>query len=120
MKEYLKSKNLIQNFLMFSKCKSFSLVGELRSKSSNNKFHSPDLISQIEHICNFYFFTDHLQPGVNSHGVNVNHQGNMVGGVMNSHQGGYGGPQHHHLGSQNNEDIRVHGTELVMLYDYKV
>ncbi|KAB7504614.1 hypothetical protein Anas_08409 [Armadillidium nasatum] len=62
---------------------------------------------------------DHLQPGVNSHGVNVNHQGNMVGGVMNSHQGGYGGPQHHHLGSQNNEDIRVHGTELVMLYDYK-
>ena len=31
--------------------------------------------------------------------------------------GGYGNSPHH---APNNEDMRFHGTELVMLYDYKV
>lgn len=39
---------------------------------------------------------------------------------MNPHQGNYGSSQQHHLSSPNNDDMRLHGTELVMLYDYKV
>ncbi|CAL4112739.1 unnamed protein product, partial [Meganyctiphanes norvegica] len=37
---------------------------------------------------------------------------------MAQHQIGYGSGQHH-LSPGNNDDLRFHGTELVMLYDYK-
>ena len=41
----------------------------------------------------------------------------MVHGGLGS--GGYG-PGQHHLGPGNSDDLRFHGSELVMLYDYKV
>lgn len=47
-------------------------------------------------------------------GGGLPHGGGMVG-----HGLGYVGGQHH-LGPGNSDDLRFHGTELVMLYDYKV
>lgn len=41
----------------------------------------------------------------------------MVHGGLGS--AGYG-PGQHHLGPGNSDDLRFHGSELVMLYDYKV
>ena len=39
-------------------------------------------------------------------------------GGIGGHQGNYGGSTQHH--PSNSDDLRFHGTELVMLYDYKV
>ena len=45
---------------------------------------------------------------------------NIMGSSMNHHSGGYGNSPSHHMTGPNNGDLRFQGTELVMLYDYKV
>ncbi|KAK4321669.1 hypothetical protein Pmani_000557 [Petrolisthes manimaculis] len=63
---------------------------------------------------------DHLeQGGVSGGGGGGGGGGGLPhGGGMVGHGLGYVGGQHH-LGPGNSDDLRFHGTELVMLYDYK-
>ncbi|XP_050692259.1 SH3 domain-containing protein Dlish-like isoform X4 [Eriocheir sinensis] len=58
---------------------------------------------------------DHLEGGGGGGGGG----GVMVHGGLGSVAVGYG-PGQHHLVPGNSDDLRFHGSELVMLYDYKV
>jgi len=49
---------------------------------------------------------------------NVNPNSSVAGGAVGGGQANYNGGQH--LNQQTTEDLKYHGTELVMLYDYKV
>ncbi|XP_069953650.1 SH3 domain-containing protein Dlish isoform X3 [Cherax quadricarinatus] len=62
---------------------------------------------------------DHLEQGGGTTGGGVM-VGTIHGGLGNvgGHQLGYGASQHH-INPGNSDDLRFHGSELVMLYDYK-
>ncbi|XP_042879938.1 SH3 domain-containing protein Dlish isoform X1 [Penaeus vannamei] len=65
---------------------------------------------------------DHLEQGGGTTGGGG---GGVMGGTLHAglgtvggHQVGYGASQHH-INPGNSDDLRFHGSELVMLYDYK-
>ena len=69
--------------------------------------------------------TDHIQQG----GTNpIGEQSSladmspaaMMGGMASMHPGPYGPSVPHHHNPTSSDDLRFHGSELVMLYDYKV
>ena len=82
-----------------------------------------DIIQLLMHSINLNYFSlsDHVDQGG---GTTVGGGVVMTGplptlGSIGAHQLGFGGPPHHG-NPGNSDDLRFHGTELVMLYDYKV
>ena len=61
-----------------------------------------------------------MQPGNPTSPGNSGMSRNGIGGGMASHPNGFVGSPPHLLPGGNNDEMRFQGTELVMLYDYKV